>query len=185
MKPAIVAIAVPFMLVSAGCLAAERSVYVPTHGPNCVDHSREHEGAWSCAGPARFAVDFADEGNVASVALRTPKRVGKSAAFVFAGRAKVFGDAVEWILDGDDPKAAVLRIWRAEVSAEGQEREIQELAVFKITSREVCPVGTVDARRPGANEDARRLASEGSVLPCRDPDRRVRVTPLGYAQQLR
>ena len=35
---------------------------------------------------------------------------------------------VEWILDGDDPKAAVLRIWRAEMPAEGPERELQELA---------------------------------------------------------
>jgi hypothetical protein len=86
---------------------------------------------------------------------------------VFAGRAKVFGDMVEWILDGDGPKAAVLRIWRAEMPAEGPEREVQELAVFKITVAEVCPVGTVDARRPGANEDARRLASEAPLLPCR------------------
>jgi hypothetical protein len=48
---------------------------------------------------------------VAGVAVRG--RVRRSVAYVFAGRAKVFGDMVEWILDDGRPKAAVLRIWRA------------------------------------------------------------------------
>jgi hypothetical protein len=103
MKSTGVAIAIAFLLVSTGCLAAERSAYAPTHGPQCMDRSREHEGMWSCAGPAGFVVEFVDEGNVASIALRRPRRTGKTVAFVFAGRAKVFGDMVEWILDGDGP----------------------------------------------------------------------------------
>jgi hypothetical protein len=168
MKSGGLATAVVLLFASAGCLAAERSVYSPTHGPNCADRSREHEGAWSCRGPAGLAAEFADEGNMASVVIRRSRRTGKAVPFVFAGRAKVFGEAVEWILDGDDPKAAVLRIWRAEMPAEGPEREVQELAVFKIAAV-ICPVGTVDARRPGANEDARRLAGEAPALPCRKP----------------
>jgi len=94
---------------------AEKFRDVPASDKLCS----EHEGAWSCRGSAGYRAEFADEGNVAAFSIRLSGRAGKS---TFAGRSKVFGDAVEWVLDGDGPKAAVLRIWRAEMPAEGPER---------------------------------------------------------------
>ena len=97
--------------------------------PTASTDRGEHEGAWSRRGPVRYSAEFADEGNVAAFSIRLPGTAGKSTS---AGRAKVFGDAVEWVLDGDGPKAAVLPIWRGEMQAEGPEREVQEFAEFKI-----------------------------------------------------
>jgi hypothetical protein len=140
------------------CRGAKRVHW--THGGDCVDRSRSHEGARSCRGPAGYSAEFADEGNVAAFSIWLPGRAGKS---TFAGRAKVFGDAVEWVLDGDGPKAAVLRIWRAEMPAEGPEREVQELAVFKITARKSARSGP--STRAGWDERKRRARARVSRVP--------------------
>jgi hypothetical protein len=152
-------------------LADERNAYTPTHGPKCIDRSREHEGAWSCPGPSGYAADFSDEGNLAAFSIRLPGQ-GKraAAAYAFRGLGRVFGDIVDWRVADDTPTAAVLRIWRAATQADGSELEVQELAVFKITPQESCLVASVDARQPAANEAARRLATEAAEMPCHHPE---------------
>ena len=115
---AVAALLIAYLIEVEPCHAAERSAYTATHRADCVDRSRSHEDAWSCRGPAGYSAEFADEGNVAAFSIRLPGRAGKSS---FAG----------WVPDGDGPKAAVLRIWRAEMPAEGSECEVQEFAVFK------------------------------------------------------
>ncbi|MDH2399828.1 hypothetical protein QCM77_07695 [Bradyrhizobium sp. SSUT18] len=141
-------------------------MYTYTHGPKCVDHSREHEGVWSCPGPSGYTGEFSDEGNLAAFSIRSPDRKKGAAAYVFPGRGRVFGDAIDWRIVDDRPAAAVLRIWRAASRADGSEGDVQELAVFKVTPRTSCRVASVDARQTAANETARRLASEAAPMPC-------------------
>jgi hypothetical protein len=164
------AVVVACLLRASIAVADERNVYTPTHGPKCVDRSREHEGAWSCPGPSGYAADFHDEGNLAAFTIRPPGRGKKAAAYVFSGRKRVFGDIVDWSVADDTPTAAVLRIWRGATQADGSEPEVQELAVFKITPEGSCRVARVDARQPNANEAARRLASEAAGMPCLNPE---------------
>jgi len=132
--------------------------------------SREREGAWSCPGPSGYAADFRDEGNLSAFSIRPPGRRKGAIAHVFRGRGRVFGDVVDWRFAGDAPRAAVLRIWRAEAQADGSELEVQELTVFKITPEESCRVASVDVQQPAANEAARRLASEAAGMPRRNPE---------------
>ncbi|WP_459592762.1 hypothetical protein [Bradyrhizobium diazoefficiens] len=157
------------LLAASGAEAAEQHVYMSTQGPSCVDQSRRYEGAWSCRGPAGYAADFSDEGNMAAVALRPPGRLEKVIAYVFRGSGRVFGDIVDWRIVDGTPTAAVLRIWRAEPQADGAQVQIQELAVFKVTLAESCRVASIDARQPAANEAARRLAGEILSMPCSEP----------------
>ncbi|MGY3694566.1 hypothetical protein ACVIGA_004646 [Bradyrhizobium sp. USDA 3240] len=160
------AIAVACLLAAGSALAGERSVYTPTKGPKCIDGSRKYEDDWSCPGPAGYAVEFSDEGNLAAVSIRPSGRKA-GASYVFRGRGRIFGDVVDWRLVDDTPTSAVLRVWRAVIQTDGAETEIQELAVFKVTPQEFCRVASVDARQPAANEAARRLASEAAGMPCR------------------
>jgi hypothetical protein len=165
------AIVVACLLSASTALADERSVYTPTHGSKCIDRSREYEGAWSCPGPSGYAADFSDEGNLAAISVRPPRRWKRpAAAYAFRGLGRVFGDIVDWRVADDTPTAAVLRIWRAATQADGSELEVQELAVFKITPQESCLVASVDARQPAANEAARRLATEAAEMPCHHPE---------------
>ena len=156
---AVAALLIACLIEVEPCHAAERSAYTATHGADCVDRSRSHEGAWSCRGPAGYSAEFADEGNVAAFSIRLPGRAGKS---TFAGRAKVFGDAVEWVLDGDGPTAAVLRSWRAEMPAEGPEREVQEFAVFKRLAKSAR---SGPSTRAGRSERKRRARARVSQAP--------------------
>lgn len=154
------------LLVAGGAEAVEQHVYMSTQGPSCVDQSRRYEGAWTCLGPAGYAADFSDEGNLVAFAIRPPGRMEKVIAYVFRGRGRLFGDVVDWSIVDGRPVAAVLRIWRAEPREDGSEAEVQELVVFKVTPGESCRVVSVDARQPAANEAARRLASEAARMPC-------------------
>lgn len=163
------AILVACLLVPGVAVAGERNAYMPTQGPSCIDHSRRYEGAWSCRGPAGYTADFSDEGNRAAFAIRPPARMERAVAYAFQGLGPVFGKVVDWRIVDGRPVAAVLRIWRAQPRADGSEVEIEELTIFKVSPQETCRVASVDARQSGANEAARRLASE--ILdntPCAD-----------------
>jgi hypothetical protein len=149
-----------------GALAEERTVYMPAQGRSCVDRSRTDVAAWSCRGPAGYSVEFFDEGNLAAVTIRSPRAAVGPSSYSWRGAAKVFGDQVEWHLVERLPKSAVLRIWRTEADAEGGERKVQELVVFKIAPAASCRVGFVDARTPGANELARGLAKDVAAKEC-------------------
>lgn len=163
-------VVVACLLNANNAMARERSVYVPTHGSECIDRSREHEGAWSCRGPSGYAADFRDEGNLATISIRPPGRMKRADGYIFSGRGPVFGDIVDWRVADDTPTAAVLRIWRATTQADGSEVESQELAIFKITPQGSCRVASVDVRQPAANEAARRLSGEAVRMPCHGPE---------------
>ena len=165
MKTAVVLIG--FLYVSTS-FAAERNVYMPTQGSNCVDRSRKYEGAWSCQGPGSYLADFSDEGNVAAFAIRPSDRLQKSVAYTFPGRGKVFGDIVDWRVVDGVPLAAVLRVWRAQIQQDGSEKEVQELVVLKVSPQESCPVVSVDTRQPAANEVARQFAKKAAGMPCQN-----------------
>ncbi|WP_298254960.1 hypothetical protein [Bradyrhizobium sp.] len=164
------AIAVASLLFTGTCFAEEESVYTATHGPNCRERSREYVGAWICPGPSGYVAEFHDEGNLAAVAIRSARQKPASAAYRWRGRGKVFGDMLEWRLVDGFPSAAVLRIWRGDLNEQGEEREVQELVVFKITSSGFCRVGSIDTRRPGANEAAQQRAMKISGEQCADQE---------------
>jgi hypothetical protein len=163
------ALVVAGLLAAGGAAAGEHNAYMPTNGARCTDRSRQHEGAWSCPGPAGYAADFSDEGNLAAFAIRPPGRMEKVVAYVFPGRDRVFGDIVDWHVVDGAPRAAVLRVWRAVVLVDGSEAEVQELVVFKVGLRETCRIASVNVRQPAANEAARRLAGHAIEKPCADP----------------
>jgi hypothetical protein len=80
------------------------------------------------------------------------------------GAGKSFGDKVQWVVRDGRPKAAVLRIWRRK--GLDDDTEIQELAVFTINERLVCPYAMVDIHRPNANETAAREAEAAADWQC-------------------
>lgn len=164
MKSAIVGIA--FAIWSGSSIAADMSVYTPTNGYTCIDRSREYYSAWTCPGPGGYSAEFFDEGNLVAFTIRASGKGSASRSYSWRGSGKVFGDLVEWRLTGHRPEAAVLRIWRTENDEDGKEREVQELAVFKISRTESCRFGSIDARTPGANDLARRLAVKTSTDEC-------------------
>lgn len=153
-------------LWASGSAAADRSVYTPTNGPTCVDGSRKYFSAWKCPGPSGYTAEFFDEGNLAGFATRLSGKRATSESYSWRGADKVFGDLVEWRMSGGRPEAAVLRVWRAEVGNDAKDQEVQELAVFKVSPAGSCHFASVDARMPGANELARRLAANASVEEC-------------------
>jgi hypothetical protein len=63
-----------------------------------------------------------------------------------------------------DTKAAVLRIWRRK--GLDDDTEIQELAVFAINERIVCPYAVVDIHHPDANETAAHEAEAAADWQC-------------------
>src|SRR5258708_22613938 len=137
-------------------LAQERSVYTATSGPQCRDASRAQFGRWSCPGPGGFEVAFFDERNLVAVALR---RSGHSpyraVTATWPGAGKVFGERIEWLMgERQVPHAAIIRTW--EIGED--ERTKEAVRIFAIDAQGSCEFTTIDARRPFANEEARRGA---------------------------
>jgi hypothetical protein len=79
-------------------------------------------------------------------------------------RARCSGDKVQWIVRDGAPKAAVIRLWRRKSPQD--ENEIQELAVFAINDRIVCPFAAIDIHRPNPNETAAREAEAAADWYC-------------------
>jgi hypothetical protein len=123
---------------------------------------------WRCAGPAGFFAEYADEGNMVAVTIasKASPRRATAATVTFRGSGKVFGDRLQWLVEGGKPQAAILRVWRMETSQEGAESEVQELIVFKVQSASACRYATVRASQPSANELAVARALEASSAAC-------------------
>jgi hypothetical protein len=160
---------------------AGESAYTPTRGKTCRQMvTGSHASVWQCPGPAGYSAEFADEGNVVTVAVgpkgRTKRRDREGLTWRGAGR--VFGDTLEWRLAGGKPTAAILRVWRIESDASGDERTVQELLVLKVTLEGACRAGSVDARRPDANAVARSLADAATSFRCGDQARYVGLSSL-------
>jgi len=72
------------------------------------------------------------------------------------GAGKGFGERIEWLMgERQVPHAAIIRTW--EVGED--ERTNEALRIFAIDAQGSCEFATIDARRPLANEEARRSAN--------------------------
>ncbi len=169
MRPACVGLIFGLLTVGISAVhAAEVSyIYTPTHGPSCKDRSREGFSRWRCPGPAGYVAEYADEGNIAGIALWHPTRQQHSPLSVsWRGAGRVFGEKVEWRMAAGLPHAAILRIWRIDTASAGREREAEELVVLKVSPSGACRVASVDARQPRANEIAQRMSDGAATSPC-------------------
>lgn len=155
-----------FVVGSVASATAAESRYTPTNGPDCKDGSREHFSMRRCPGLAGYTVEYSDEGNLAGMAIwKEGRGTNDRPAIVWRGSGSVFGKHLEWRLHGGVPKAAIVRIWRTETSADGRERQIEELMLIRLEPSGSCRVTAVDARQPAANELARSQA-DSSMLAC-------------------
>jgi hypothetical protein len=146
---------------------AEENTFTPTRGHACTDRSRAEFSSSRCAGPSGYVAEYDDEGNVVAVAIWMPSYTRKAdRAITWRGTGRIFGEKLQWRLRGGDPVAAILRIWRLDVTSDGQEREVSELIVFKIRPAGSCRVASVDARQAAANETALTLSGQVTSLPC-------------------
>src|ERR1700732_5316669 len=143
------------------------SIYTPTHGMSCIDRSRAQFQAWRCPGPRGYVAEYFDEGNVAGVAIWNPARSRTAQVSVpWRGVGKVFGNLLEWHFRDGQPSAAILRIWRAAVTAEGMQLELEELVVVKLQPLGACRIASINARQAEANVRAQGIASQALSLPC-------------------
>jgi hypothetical protein len=146
---------------------ARADVFTQTHGRACTDRARALYSLWNCPGPAGYVAEYGDEGNVVAVAIWMPRHTRRAdRAVTWRGAGRVFGEKLQWRVDGGGPVAAILRIWRVDAAPGGQEREVSELIVLKIAPAGSCRVASVDARQAGANEIAQTLSSQAPSLPC-------------------
>jgi hypothetical protein len=148
--------------------ATAGNVFTPTGGSSCPGSSRQQVNVWRCPGPGGFFAEYADEGNMVAVTIagKATRRRGDAATVTFRGSGKVFGDKLQWLVEGGRPQAAILRVWRMETSQEGAENEVQELIVFKVQSASACRYAVVKASQPSANELAVARALEASSAAC-------------------
>lgn len=155
--------------------ASAESVFLPTAGPSCHDHSKEAVSLWNCPGPNGWVVSFFDEGNMAGIGFARAKlndtRIPITANW--RGSGKVLGDKVQWLVQSGKPLAAIIRTWRNDPDDKGNDREVQELAIFKLEDRKACQYAKVNARQASANEQAEKLAIDSLNRNCPElvPDR--------------
>lgn len=170
MKKAILGAGILLLVLASG--ASANSIFLPASGPSCLDRSKESFGLWRCPGPAGYAVEFSDEGNMVAIGFaRTGLRGSHiEAAATWPGAGKVFGDKIQWVMQDGRPHAAIIRTWRNEVSAEGNNQEIQELAVFKLGEPKACRYAAVSIKVPSANEVAEKYAVESLTRNCPEQD---------------
>jgi hypothetical protein len=155
------------LFACAGDAAAD-SVFSPTSGPSCLDRSDEHISVRRCPGPGGYVVEFADEGNIVGIGFGKGRLHGPDidSAASWRGSGKVFGDKLQWVMQGGTPGAAIIRIWRKDTNKDGDEREVEELAVFRLEPARACQYTTVNARQPSANSLAEQRALEALVWSC-------------------
>jgi hypothetical protein len=148
--------------------ASANSIFLPASGPSCLDRSKESFGLWRCPGPAGYVVEFSDEGNMVGIgfAKSSLRRADIEDAAQWQGSGKVFGDKIQWVMQGGKPGAAIIRIWRNKVSEEGNNQEIQELAVFKLGEPKACQYAAVNVKQPSANEVAEKYAVDSLTRNC-------------------
>jgi hypothetical protein len=163
---------IALMVASTAAASAAQSLYTTTRGPACKEGSNAQFSVWRCPGPAGYAAEFSDEGNLAAVALWIPGPTSRRAAtsVVWKGGGRVFGELLEWRIDHKNPVAAILRIWRIDASSAGGNEPQEALVLLKLRPDGSCRVATVPVRRPNANEVVRAMSSQVVVMPCLGDD---------------
>jgi len=179
--PILIAVAATILAAALAAPAgAAQFIYTPTSGPSCASlDSKPELSSWRCPGPAGYGAVFSDAATMVGVSFGP---TGKEKAIVdddltwLAGR-KAFGDKIEWRMTAGKPYAAILRIWHNEPNpTTGEDQDVGELLVIKVSAEGACRVATVSAQRRDANAAARALAdSEATSFRCGIN----RPTPIG------
>jgi hypothetical protein len=152
--------------------AAADSVFSATSGPSCLNLSKYPDdlrvNTWRCPGPGGYVVEFADEGNIAGIGFAKGRlrdsKIDQAASWRGAG--KVFGNKLQWVMQDGKPGAVILRIWRIDTREDGDEQEVQELAVFRLEPTRARQYATVNARQPSANAIAEQQALDALRSSC-------------------
>jgi hypothetical protein len=169
MKKRLIGLLCALSVLSASFVHADQSIFTPTNGPACADHSRAGFGRWRCPGPGRYVAEFADEGNLAAISIWQPSHAPKAAKPVtWRGAGRVFGEKLQWKVTAGRPVGAILRVWRTDTRSDGQERVEEKLMILRVSMGGACRVASIDGRQRGANEIAERQSEGASVLPCLD-----------------
>lgn len=150
-------------------------VYTKFDAEKGCKHTRgkdvEDYGSWRCAGhdgimvllsggDQRMTMSF---GKTAKLAEKEP-----ASSETFPGFNSVYDGTIEWRIEKlangkQRPFAAIVR-WNTRTEADAERDDGKStgrtLVVTRLNPGGVCHVGYVDARQPGANEAARKLADE-------------------------
>ena len=131
----------------------------------------EDYGSWLCPGYGGLIIRLSAGDQRMQVSFGASARRAKgevAAGETFPGFNSVYEGTVEWRVekraDGKlVPFATILR-WNTRTEADAERDDGKStgrtLVVTRINPGGVCHVGYVDARAPGANEEARKLADE-------------------------
>jgi hypothetical protein len=169
MRERLIGLFCALLALSASFAHADQNIFTPTNGSACVDHSRAEFGRWRCPGPGRYVAEFTDEGNLAAISIWQPSHAPKPAKpITWRGAGRVFGEKLQWKVSAGRPVAAILRVWRTDTRLDGQEREVEELIILRVSINGACRVASIDGRQSGANEIAERQSERASGLSCLD-----------------
>ncbi len=131
----------------------------------------EDYGSWLCPGHDGLIVRLSagDQRMTVSFGTSVKKAADEIAAGeTFPGFNSVYEGTIEWRIEKlpngkTRPFATILR-WNTRTAADAERDDGKStgrtLVVTRLNPGGVCHVGYVDARRPGANEAARKLADE-------------------------
>jgi hypothetical protein len=131
----------------------------------------EDYGSWRCPGYGGLIVHLSAGDQRMQVSFGTSARKAQdevAAGETFPGFNSVYEGTVEWRVEKRKdgklvPFATILR-WNTRTEADAERDDGKStgrtLVVTRLNPGGVCHVGYVDARAPGANEDARKLADE-------------------------
>jgi hypothetical protein len=176
------------LLASASAAAAQQafSAYTSFNADKTCKHRPDREvedyGSWVCRGYAGLIVYLSAGDQRMQVSFGRTARAAaneEAASQTFPGFNSVYRGRVEWRMERlpngkARPFATILR-WTTR-TAEDAERDDgkstgQTFVVTRLNPGGVCHVGYVDARSPGANEAARKLADEHArSFKCRVDD---------------
>jgi hypothetical protein len=134
-------------------------------------HDVEDYGSWRCPGYAGLIVYLTagDQRMQVSFGASAKKAANELAAEqTFPGFNSVYSGTVEWRIEKlpngkTRPFATILRwnlITEEDIARGDNKATGRTLVVTRLNPGGVCHVGYVDARQPGANEAARKLADE-------------------------
>jgi hypothetical protein len=131
----------------------------------------EDYGSWRCAGYDGIMVLLSAGDQRMTMSFgKTAKQAEKERASseTFPGFNSVYDGTIEWRIEKlqngkKRPFAAIVR-WNTRTEADAERDDGKStgrtLVVTRLNPGGVCHVGYVDARQPGANEAARKLADE-------------------------
>jgi hypothetical protein len=150
-------------------------VYTKFNAEKGCKHTRgrdvEDYGSWRCAGHDGIMVLLSAGDQRMTMSFgKTAKQAGqeKASSETFPGFNSVYDGTIEWriekLANGKQRPFATIVRWNTRTEADGERDDGKStgrtFVVTRLGPNGVCHVGYVDARQPGANEAARKLADE-------------------------